>query len=221
VLTAVPGLAVLASGDPRHGYWRDPAAIRDGQWWRLGTSLVFQDGGLAGTVFNLATLALVGLLAERSLGAWRTLACYAAGAVAGQSAAMLTHSVGAGNSIAVCGLAGGLLASYARGGVDRLPAAVCAGYCLTMLSTAASGALAGALAAVGVGVGIQLVQRRAALPARLFPGVALAAAVLLAALGNKHGFGMLGGALAGALLPRRTAPAVELDRSAVRGEQGA
>ncbi len=44
---------------------RDRTAIDHGQVWRLVTALVVQDGGVAGTVFNLAGLAAVGVLAER------------------------------------------------------------------------------------------------------------------------------------------------------------
>ncbi|MFF0307913.1 rhomboid family intramembrane serine protease [Streptosporangium sp. NPDC004379] len=113
-VTAVPSLLqfVLPALEP--ALRRDPAAVAGGQWWRLLTSLVTQDGGIAGTAFNLVTLAVVGCLAERALGPWRWLALYGAGAVCGQVAGMLWGTVGAGNSIAVCGLAGGLAIAALR-----------------------------------------------------------------------------------------------------------
>jgi hypothetical protein len=45
---------------------RTPAA-RDGEPWRLVTALIVQDGGLAGTLSNLAFLLVLGALAERVL----------------------------------------------------------------------------------------------------------------------------------------------------------
>ncbi|HEX6675957.1 MAG TPA: rhomboid family intramembrane serine protease [Actinomycetes bacterium] len=65
---------------------RDPAALSAGEWWRVVTPLVVQDGGLAGTVFNLASLAIVGTVAERLLGSRRWLVQYAAGGLAGEAA---------------------------------------------------------------------------------------------------------------------------------------
>jgi hypothetical protein len=55
--------------------------------WRWLTSLLVQDGGVLGTASNLIFLGLLG-------------------AVAGQVAGVFWQPVGAGNSVAVCGLAG-------------------------------------------------------------------------------------------------------------------
>jgi hypothetical protein len=55
--------------------------------WRWLTSLLVQDGGVLGTASNLIFLGLLG-------------------AVAGQVAGVFWQPVGAGNSMAVCGLAG-------------------------------------------------------------------------------------------------------------------
>lgn len=139
-------------------------AISDGQCWRLATSLVFQDGGVLGTATNLVFLVAVGVLVERAHGPWRWVALYLAGAVAGQVAGVLTGMVGAGNSIAICGLAGGLLGAYARRGADRLAAVVCALFAAVMVSTQFSGPTAGVLAVVAGAGGIQLVMRREAVP---------------------------------------------------------
>jgi hypothetical protein len=129
------------------------------------------------------------------------VAYWLAGAVAGQVAGVLFGTVGAGNSIAVCGLAGGVLGAYARrlsaGTVDRLPAAVCAGYALVMVSTAFSGTVAGIVVAVAAGLAIQLVRLRERVPAWLLPALGLAAAGFLAGSANLHGVALLGGGLVG------------------------
>src|SRR3954454_7692508 len=46
---------------------RNSSAIQAGQTYRLFTALWFQDGGLAGATFNIATLAVLGALAEQAL----------------------------------------------------------------------------------------------------------------------------------------------------------
>jgi membrane associated rhomboid family serine protease len=209
----------LFSGDPHRELWRDRGAIADGEWWRLGTSLVFQDGGAIGTVANLALLAVVGVLVERALGRSRWIALYLAGAVAGQLAGLALDQVGAGNSTAICGLAGGLLGAYARSrparnapdpdartlqdtaGALRLAASVCCYYAVLMVSTQFSAPTVQTLVAVACGaLGLQLVVRRHRLPGWLFTALGLACALPLALLGNLHGVALLGGGLLGALV---------------------
>ena len=79
---------------------REPGLISGhGQWWRLLTSAVVQDGGSAGTVFNRASLAVVGVVAVRVWGGWRALVIFAGAAVAFNLAATFASpSAGAGNS---------------------------------------------------------------------------------------------------------------------------
>ncbi len=206
VLTAVPTTLGLLAGDGAHRFWRYPDAVRDGEWWRLATSLVLQDGGVVGAVFNLACLLIVGVVVERALGPARWLLLYLAGAVAGQVAGVLFGTVGAGNSIAICGLAGGLLGVYARRGVDRLPATVCAVYAAVIVSTQFGGTAAGVVAAVATGLGIQLVRLRDKVPGWLPPVIALGCAAFLAVVGNLHGVALLGGGLVGLLLPAPNRP---------------
>ena len=102
----VPGL--LASLE------RAPAALH-GQWWRLGTSLFVQDGGLIGTVSNLLFLALVGAMAEQALSRPSWLLHYFVPGVATEFVATAWQPTGAGNSIAICGLAGTLAITLWRG----------------------------------------------------------------------------------------------------------
>ena len=47
---------------------RDASAFWAGDWWRLLTPLLVQDGGVRGSIFNLLSLLLVGSVAERLWG---------------------------------------------------------------------------------------------------------------------------------------------------------
>lgn len=200
-------------------FQRDPARIADGEWYRLVTSLVFQDGGVAGAASNLLFLLVLGALVEIALGRRRWAALYVAGAAAGQAAGCAFGTVGAGNSIAVCGLAGGILAAWIRTG-DRaltgrdfesraLPerayhTAVSAAAFWSVLMVATVGDLSSvAFAAIVVGA-LALTWGRDRLPWWALPAASVATAVLLAALGNLHGYALLAGAVIGWLVaPRR------------------
>jgi hypothetical protein len=110
VIVLIPSVA--------QGFWpgllrvwqRDPGRILDhGEWWRVVTAVVVQDGGLPGTVSNLVALALVGTLATWFWGTARTLAIFAVGGVALNIVATLAGGpVGAGNSAATLALGGGI-----------------------------------------------------------------------------------------------------------------
>lgn len=97
---AVPGLLPALR--------RDAAQVAAGEWWRLGTSFFVQDGGVAGTVFNLVALLLVGAVAEFLWGARRWLLIFFAGGLAANLVALAWQPVGAGNSIATMSLAGSI-----------------------------------------------------------------------------------------------------------------
>jgi rhomboid protease GluP len=133
VLTAVVFAVTLACGiaqlvhpplyDAMH---RDAARIDAGEWYRLVTGMFFQDGGALGLVFNLLTLAVAGRFAERVFGRGRWLLLYFGCGLFGQVMSYLWLSpVGAGNSMCVAGLVGGLtavvMAASRRYGVE-LPA---------------------------------------------------------------------------------------------------
>src|SRR5262245_61980114 len=69
-LVAVPSLAQFAFPQLYTWLHRDSELImHHGQWWRPFTSFVVQDGGVAGTAFNLVVLAVIGIAAERVWGA--------------------------------------------------------------------------------------------------------------------------------------------------------
>ncbi|MDX6260236.1 MAG: hypothetical protein QOH84_1924 [Kribbellaceae bacterium] len=118
VLTVVVVLLTLACGitqlvhRPLYDYVvRDAARIDAGQWYRLFTGMFFQDGWALGLVSNLVGLAVFGVLAERVFGRWRWLVLYFGCGWFGQLMSYLwLHPVGAGNSMCVAGLIGGLAA---------------------------------------------------------------------------------------------------------------
>jgi membrane associated rhomboid family serine protease len=109
VVTAVVSLLQFPFPAILDALKRDPERLAAGEWWRLLTPLVVQDGGWAGTVSNLVALALVGTAAAAQLGVRRWLLLYFGTGIATEVAAYAWLPQGfAGNSIAICGLAAGL-----------------------------------------------------------------------------------------------------------------
>ncbi|WP_346101712.1 rhomboid family intramembrane serine protease [Nonomuraea maheshkhaliensis] len=216
VVTAVPSLLQFVIPGLEPALMRDPAAIAGGEWWRLGTALVVQDGGVLGTLFNLGFLAVLGYVAERALGPARWAVLYLSGAVVGEAAGFLLDQPGAGNSVALCGLAGGLVLV---GGAERVSYERALGAFYAVVSgawlPAASGDTWGWVVTVVLVVAAsQLVARRESLPGWLPVAVFGVAAVVLMALRDLHGFALLGGLAVGwisnarfPLLPGRTSPA--------------
>lgn len=199
VLTAAPGLYQLADPTRLARWERDPAQISDGQWYRLATSLVTQDGGPLGLVSNLTFLAVLGVAAERRLGRWRWLLLYLGGAAVGQSAGLLFHTVGAGNSIAICGLAGGLLAAFSRGGAERLDAALANLFVLLVAVSAVPGDAATIAVIVAVVAGGLLIAGRESVPRWVYPAIGGVVGITLGLLANLHGPALLAGLVLGSL----------------------
>jgi membrane associated rhomboid family serine protease len=98
---------------------RDAVRIRDGQWYRLFTAPFFQDGWLIGGVWNIATLGLVGGLAEQMLARWQWACVYSVSAIAAELVGLYWQPIGAGNSIAVFGLSGAAVAVAWQRSSDR------------------------------------------------------------------------------------------------------
>ncbi len=112
LLITIPTLCQLADSRLLPLLRRDRAAILDGQWWRLITSLCVQDS-VTSAVFNLITLAMIGTVAERL---WRTaqvVALFMIGGIAGELAGMVWRPLGAGNSVGTFGLAAGVAVALA------------------------------------------------------------------------------------------------------------
>jgi hypothetical protein len=107
LVVAIPSLLQTVAPGVLHDLRRDPQLIRHhGQWWRLVTSAVVQDGGLPGTCFNLALLAVIAVIAVRIWGAGRAAGIFVGAAVAFNLAATFAFpETGAGNSAATFALA--------------------------------------------------------------------------------------------------------------------
>jgi membrane associated rhomboid family serine protease len=89
---------------------RDRAMFFAGQWWRIVTTLVVQDGGISGAIFNVITLAVVASVAEAMAGGRKLLLLFVVGGVCAEVVALSWQPVGAGNSIANFSVAGGVIA---------------------------------------------------------------------------------------------------------------
>ena len=80
---------------------RESAAVRSGQWWRLATAIVLQDGGWIGAAVNLVALAVTVGLAGEVLTAWTGLLVVLLGGIAANLLTVLTFGQpGAGSSMA-------------------------------------------------------------------------------------------------------------------------
>lgn len=86
---------------------RTPASINnDGEWWRVVTSVLVQDGGFVGTALNLVVLAVVAVVADRVWGTSRMFVVFGCGQlIFGLLTTFVDPSVGAGNSGATFALA--------------------------------------------------------------------------------------------------------------------
>lgn len=99
---AIPSLLQLAVPQLLELGMRNDAIVHQGQWWRILTANVFQDGGLAGTLSNLSVLAVTLLLVGRVLPGALAVLLYIVGGV-GSMLLQLEHP-GAGNSMATLAL---------------------------------------------------------------------------------------------------------------------
>ena len=117
---AYPGITAALEREPE-------LTIDHGQWWRVITAVMAQDGGIAGAVFNLVVVALVTLLGEWVWGRWRTVVLFLAPSIILDLLAVFVwHASGGGSSFA----SDGLLMSMCGLALLTLPdavARVCAG----------------------------------------------------------------------------------------------
>jgi rhomboid protease GluP len=84
---------------------RSPAAVA-GEAWRFVTPLFVERGGWGEIGFNLVSLAIVGILVERVCGRGRWVIVYLVGGITGEAVGLVWRPIGAGSSVAVCGLLG-------------------------------------------------------------------------------------------------------------------
>lgn len=189
---AVPGMVPALQRVPGGG-------VPDGQWWRLVTPLLVQTLGWYQVVANLGSLLVVGAVAEHVLGRSWWLALAVAGTVGGQLAAYHWHQSGGGDSIAICGLAAGvvitLLVRPAAGPCLAHLAVV--GYVAALTGWGVFGPRGAALACVLAGIGTVVLHRWGFPGADRIPlvGCVAAALALLVLEKDLHGASLVAGML--------------------------
>lgn len=171
VLVVVPSLLQLTVAPGLYETLRrDRTAIAGGEVWRLVTSLVVQDGGWPGALFNLAALAVVGTLAERLWGPARWLVVAVTAQLLGGLWGLYAQPVGGGNSVVNFGLAASLAAAALlldAGPRARVPAAVSLLAAVALLAAVVLLAVrdihgGAALAGAAAGAALALARRRSA-----------------------------------------------------------
>lgn len=108
LVVGVPSLLQLGYPALLTTLQRNAPMVFGGQWWRVVTSLVVQDGGIAGTVFNLVSLAFVGVIAEQILGSAAVVVLFFGGGIIAELVALFWQPIGGGNSVANFSIAAGI-----------------------------------------------------------------------------------------------------------------
>jgi membrane associated rhomboid family serine protease len=205
VITATTSVLGLLIPGMLEALQRTPQGLH-GDWWRTFTALLVQDGGVVGTLSNLAFLLVMGVVAEQVLGAWRWLVCYVGAGLVGELAGYVWQPRGAGNSVAICGLAGALTVALVVGaGVSGVAPVVLAYWC---------GALVGSrwgpgwlLVGVAGGVVVQVALGRGLAVGRPVAVAAAMVALVLVAAMDLHGAAMVAGIVIAAVIGRQGASA--------------
>lgn len=85
---------------------RNGDLLLDGQWWRIASPLLVQDGGWLGTIVNLVALLIAGTLAEALYSGWVLIVVYLLSGLVSEVAAytLLPGQGYAGNSVAIAGV---------------------------------------------------------------------------------------------------------------------
>lgn len=201
ILTAVVGFPALLVPAMTTAMQQDPAAVADGQPWRLITPLVVQGYGVGQYLFNLLGVVLVGVAVERRYGWGRWVGLYLLAGVAAIIATsfLFPQVTDSGASAAVAGLIGALA-------VDTLRTRVLPGWAAYLYSAffivyltalALGGAVSGAVA--GSIILPALIVSRVFAPRAVLrwvhPLIVIVGTLLLIARGDAHGIGALVGLL--------------------------
>ncbi|NUO56270.1 MAG: rhomboid family intramembrane serine protease [Hamadaea sp.] len=211
VVTAVVNLWAAADGGVLRALERDPAGFSAGGAGRLVTALLVQSDGWAQLVFNLLTLAVFGYLVEAYLGRWRWSVLYVGAGLLGQALGYAWEPPGGGNSVAVCGLVGGLAAAVL---LNRATLPPNAGLFATLYAVALTGTHFGGWIAVVIGVVVVVavngVLVKTGRGTRILAVLVPLAGLVLLVRQDHHGASLLFGVVAAAVMPRpapRSAPA--------------
>ena len=200
VVTATTSILGLVVPGMLKGWQRAPQGLH-GDWWRTFTALLVQDGGVAGTISNLAFLLVLGAMAEQVLGPGRWLVCYMGAGLVGELAGYGWQPWGAGNSVAICGLAGALIVALLAGArAPRLAPVVLVYWCGALLASRWGPGLL--LVGVAGGVVVQLALGRGLPVGRPVAIAAAIVALVLTAAMDLHGAAMVAGIVLAAVIGR-------------------
>jgi len=188
---------------------RDLPRLRAGQWWRIVTPVLVQPSGWGQLVFNLLGLVVVGIVLQRYVGRVGWLSIYVVGGV-GSSAVISAWSptdTGGGSSAAVAALIGSLAvlrfaANGTRGRLESL-AELYSVFFVVYLTALAVGGLVSSIIAGNASIVLVLVAHRAWSPSvmtRVSTGVVIIGGVIMFALRDDHGVGMVAGVLIAAFV---------------------
>jgi membrane associated rhomboid family serine protease len=203
VVTATTSVLGLMVPGMLEVWQRAPQGLH-GDWWRTFTALLVQDGGVAGTISNLAFLLVLGAMAEQVLGPGRWLVCYLGAGLVGELAGYVWQPRGAGNSVAICGLAGALIVALLVGArVPRFAPVVLVYWCGALLAARWGPGLL--LVGVAGGVVVQLALGRGVPVGRPVAMAAAVVALVLTAAMDIHGAAMVAGIVIAAVIGRPVA----------------
>jgi len=87
---------------------RQPGALATHEYWRLITPIFFHREGWRQIVFDFSALLILGVIVERIFGSRRWLLLYFTAGITGEIAGFAWKPLGAGSSVAICGLLGAL-----------------------------------------------------------------------------------------------------------------
>jgi membrane associated rhomboid family serine protease len=194
LVTATVSAIALLDHPVMRALQRNPSALRHGEIWRVLSPLLVQSDGWAQYADNLAFTAVIGFFAERAFGRGRWLALYLAGGLVGQLLGYVWEPPGGGNSVAVCGLAGGLLAAAAlKRAVPSEGVFFAVLWCTVVAGDGIYGLIGSSVGAVVCAVFVVHAMRRWGL--WIAPVIAVAEALTLTVLADHHGPSMLAGML--------------------------
>jgi membrane associated rhomboid family serine protease len=189
-------------------------ALAAGEWWRLITPLLVHSDGWQQIIVDFAGIAIVGPVVERLFGSYRWLILYFVAGLIAEVVSYAWDPYGAGSSIALCGLIGGLFMWLIRRKELGRPSALmfALGLVAALIGSHVGGIIAAAVGAGLAGSLLGMLFRRDSSERTIarFVGIAgLLGALTLTALRDHHGPPILVGAGLAALLwrQRSSAPA--------------
>jgi membrane associated rhomboid family serine protease len=197
---------------------RDVDGLRAGEWWRLASPLLVSSAGWGQLAFNAVTIAVMGVLAERRFGTAGWLALFFGAVVLAEPVAYVFEPDGAGSSLGICGLVGGLIAALLRRRADAgVIVVIAVTYYVAGLTGQAAGAaiepqaggmIGATVLSIVAGAAVVTAARRAGLrhAARLAATLALVGVTVLIGLGDTHGAALAAGFVVGWALPRLRSP---------------